>query len=140
MAREWNLTSQQKKVAEKIAIGDPETFAALPKTQICEETGVSRSTLYTWLKNDEFTGFIEYVSDIYIRSKIPDVDKKLIDAVLNGKANSRLIETFYKRTAKLRENVKLDATVEGNKSMSEKSNEDLAKEIATLRREAGLDT
>ena len=134
MSREWNLTSLQKKVAEKIAVGNPETFEPYTKVQICEETGVSRSTLYEWLKNPEFTNYIEYVSDVYLRSKIPDVDKKLIDAVLNGRANSRLMETFYKRLGKLRENVKLDATLEESKSISELSADEMDKKLEELKR------
>lgn len=138
--KDWNLTSKQKKVAELIAVGNPETFEPYTKVQICEETETPRSTLYEWLKNPEFTAYVEYVSDVYLRSRIPDVDKKLINAVLNGQANSRLMETFYKRLGKLKDSVRQEVTIEESKTMSNMSADEMDKRIEELKRQAGLDT
>lgn len=136
--REWNLTAKQKQVAELLAIGDPDNnFQTYSKVEICEKTSTPRSTLYVWLQNEEFVAYKEYLSDLYIRSHIAEVDRKLINQLLSTSTlNSRLAEIFYKRTGKLKMDGKIEVDVNETRDISEKSLEELFADVQRLRDEA----
>lgn len=135
--REWdNLTAKQRKVAELLALGDPETFETYTKMEVCELTGTPRSTLYEWLKKEEFNNYVEYLCDQSVKHKLAAYDKQLDKLIFSEKPSVKALELAYKRLGKLKEAIKLDATMQENKDISEKSLDELQAQIEELKRQA----
>jgi transcriptional regulator with XRE-family HTH domain len=146
MANVWdNLTAKQRQVAELIALGDPDNdFVTYSKVEICQITGVARSTLYQWLKNESFNAYIEYLCDQSAKAKLAAYDRALDSLIFvkgtdaNGRERRpsvKALELAYKRLGKLKEVSKIDATLETSKSISDLSNDELDNELEQLRRE-----
>lgn len=77
-----NLSNKQKLFLEVLKV---ETLGGISKA--AKQSGISRSTYYTWLKNEDFKREVEYV-----KLDIDDIVKnKLFESVLKGDCKSIIL-------------------------------------------------
>lgn len=86
-------------------------------TEIAEELGVTRMTIYNWNNRDR--NFIEYKNFLaadFFDSYLPFVYKKLIDGINNG--SMRGIELYLKRRGDLDSRSELSVSTSGGDDMT----------------------
>ncbi len=141
MARVWNLTAAQRKVAELIALGDPDTSRSYSKKEACELAGVSRTSLYDWLNhNKEFVEYISYVADMGMESRVGEYYRKIDWLIFDNPRGPsvKALELVLKAMGKLKDNVKVDATVNDVQTIDSKTNDELSAELEKMKKDAGL--
>ena len=74
------ITSKQKKMAEMLV--NPEFEGNI--TELCEICGVARSTFYKWMRNEEFTKYLDEQIDLYTNSELSAIWKSLIKKCKQG--------------------------------------------------------
>lgn len=137
MAKQWDLTKEQRQLAELLALGDPETGDSLTIVDACKRNGTSRSTYYEWLhRNEDFTEYMNYIADKAMMTRIAKYDRRLDDIIMSDKTNEnaviKAISEAYKRSGKFKDNMQVDVNV-GEKTVSEKSDEELAEYVRKKR-------
>ncbi|AZB43500.1 hypothetical protein CEF21_14985 [Bacillus sp. FJAT-42376] len=96
---EARLTEQQRLAAHMITDNE---FGGKEKTldDIAEEVGVSRTTLYTWRTNGDFTAYQSALSDAHLNKFRSEVDARLMDLIIKGPSNNgvasiKALELYY---------------------------------------------
>ena len=97
------LTPKQLKVAELLANPD----ADLTKTDIIENTGVSRATFYRWLKQPEFIDHVNELIEKYTDGELAAVWKALIKKCEGG--NVAAIKLYFELKGKYKQNIQVEA-------------------------------
>lgn len=101
------LSPKQQQMAEMLANPENEhnTISA-----ICEELGISRNTYYSnWLKDKNFTAYVNELVERYTDSELASVWRVLIDKCLEGNVNA--IKLFFELKGKYKQQVQLDGGV-----------------------------
>ena len=101
------LSPKQQQMAEMLANPENEhnTISA-----ICEELGISRNTYYSnWLKDKNFTAYVNELVERYTDSELASVWRVLIDKCLEGNVNA--IKLFFELKGKYKQQVQLDGEV-----------------------------
>ena len=101
------LSPKQQQMAEMLANPENEhnTISA-----ICEELGISRNTYYSnWLKDKNFTAYVNELVERYTDSELASVWRVLIDKCLEGNVNA--IKLFFELQGKYKQQVQLDGGV-----------------------------
>jgi ACT domain-containing protein len=139
MARQWDLSSRQRELAELIQLGDPETGEHYTVVEACEKVGVARSTYYEWLKKDEFVAYMDYLADMALKARIGKYDR-ILDRLATSSENEKTvldaINILYKRIGKFKTDSNVNVNINDEKSISEKSLDELKRELEALKAES----
>ena len=68
------LTGKQKKMADMLV--NPDFTGTI--TELCEICDVARSTFYKWMRNEDFTKYLDEQIDLYTNSELSAVWKALV--------------------------------------------------------------
>lgn len=144
--RPWdNLTKIQRDMAEYLQLGHPDTGENLTVVKACEYLNLARSTYYDWLKrNPEFTDYMDYLADTAVKANMGKYDR-ILDKMATNSDNEKIvldaINVLYKRGGKFKNDVNLHATIDDNKSIGEKTLDELKRDLEKMNHsEAGSDT
>lgn len=89
------LSKKQREAAEMLANPD----CRRTKTEIIEKCGVSRSTFYRWLREDEqFVGYVNLLIDKYTDGELATVWKALVAKCTTG--DVKAIKLFFELKGK----------------------------------------
>ncbi|MDK0834994.1 phBC6A51 family helix-turn-helix protein [Clostridium perfringens] len=104
------LSASQKKCAELIVMKD---INKMSMTQIAEEIGVNRSTIFRWKQNKEFNDYLNSLADEFQRSFLADAFSTLRTVMVHGRTHEKLkaVELILKNQGKLKDNTEVNATV-----------------------------
>ena len=104
------LSASQKKCAELIVMKD---INKMNMTQIAEEVGVNRSTIFRWKQNKEFNDYLNSLADEFQRSFLADAFSELRTIMKHGRTHEKLkaVELILKNQGKLKDNTEVNATV-----------------------------
>lgn len=97
------LTKKQRDTAEMLA--DPEFSGN--KTELLKKAGVSRSTLYRWLKDSEFVNYVNELIDLYADGELGAVWKALINRCKAGDVQA--IKLYFEIKGKYRQRIEHNA-------------------------------
>lgn len=135
------MTAKQKKVAELLALGDPDKeFATLTKVEICERCELARSTLYSWLATPDFVDYINYIADKSAEARIGDYYRQIDKLIFENPRGPSIkaLELIMRSLGKLKSDAKVELNVNDNKDVGSKTNDELMDEIAKMKEELGL--
>lgn len=94
-----NLSKKQREVAEMLANPDVDGT----KTAISENVGVSRTTLYKWLKDPEFIKYVDSLIDSYTDAELSTVWKALIRRCICG--DTQAIKLYFELKGKYKQQI-----------------------------------
>lgn len=104
------LSASQKKCAELLVMKD---INKMNITQIAEEIGVNRSTIFRWKQTKEFNDYLNNLADEFQRSFLADAFSELRTIMKHGKPHEKLkaVELILKNQGKLKENTETNINV-----------------------------
>ena len=104
------LSATQKKCAELLVMKD---INKMNITEIAEEVGVNRSTIFRWKQTKEFNDYLNTLADEFQRSFLADAFGELRKIMTYGKPHEKLkaVELILKNQGRLKENTEVTATV-----------------------------
>lgn len=104
------LSATQKKCAELLVMKD---INKMNITEIAEEIGVNRSTIFRWKQTKEFNDYLNTLADEFQRSFLADAFGELRKIMAYGKPHEKLkaVELILKNQGRLKENTEVTATV-----------------------------
>lgn len=133
MAKQWDLTQEQRTLAELLALGNPETSESLTVVDACRLNNTSRSTYYHWIHNNEdFTEYMNYVADRAAMARIAKYDQRLDHLIMNSDNENvvvKAISEIYKRTGKFKSDTQVDVNVNDNRSIADVSDDELERRV-----------
>lgn len=100
-----SVKGKKRKMAELLVNPDVD----LTVTQMCEQIGVSRQTFYNWQTDSDFKGYVEFLTDSYTDSELPNAWKALCRKVNSG--NVEAMKLFFTLKDKYREKLEVDSNV-----------------------------
>lgn len=102
------LSPQKQLAAEVIVSNDFATTAGGTRRtmeELAEEIGVSRQSLYNWMKEPAFTDYMAQISDSRLAQHRAKADAQLLRLIdgqsNNGSASIKSLELFYKLQSRL---------------------------------------
>ena len=98
------LSKKQREVAEMLA--NPDVSAN--KTEIIEQVGVPRTTLYRWLKDPDFIKYVDSLIDSYTDAELSTVWKALIRRCICG--DTQAIKLYFELKGKYKQQIELSGT------------------------------
>lgn len=126
---EAKLTLQQRKAAYMLVENELENGNKLTQDEIAAEIGVTRKALWEWrTKNRNFIAYKNEIADDFLADKRDRVYGQLLKLINSSQPSVKAIDLFMKRFGLLTEK-QVTETIDSN---SNRSNEDLEKEIAEL--------
>lgn len=104
------LSASQKKCAELLVMKDINKMSI---TQIAEEIGVNRSTIFRWKQNKEFNNYLNDLAEEFQRGFLSDAFGTLRTIMIYGETKDKLkaVELILKNQGKLKDNTEVNATV-----------------------------
>ena len=93
------LSKKQREVAEMLA--NPDIKAN--KTEIIEQVGVPRTTLYRWLKDPDFIKYVDSLIDSYTDAELSTVWKALIRRCICG--DTQAIKLYFELKGKYKQQI-----------------------------------
>lgn len=112
------LSTTQKKCAELLVMKD---INKMTVTQIAEEIGVNRSTIFRWKQNKEFNDYMNNMADEFQRSFLPDAFGTLRTILQHGKTHEQLkaVELILKNQGKLKDNTEANVNIKQDINVDE---------------------
>ena len=96
------VKGKRRKMAEKLA--SPEFNGNI--SELCREFGVARSTLYRWLDDSNFTGYLEWLVEKYTDSELANAWKALVKKANGG--NVEALKLFFELKGKYKQTVDIN--------------------------------
>ena len=104
------LSATQKKCAELLVMKD---INKMNITQIAEEIGVNRSTIFRWKQTKEFNDYLNSLADEFQRSFLADAFAELRGIMKHGRTHEKLkaVELILKNQGKLKDNTEANVNI-----------------------------
>ncbi|OMD44300.1 phBC6A51 family helix-turn-helix protein [Paenibacillus odorifer] len=102
---EAQLTPQQQRAAQLLVINEwgeltEEGGKKRTMTELADELGIARSTLFEWKRNEMFSAYVNYITDMQLSSMRSEVNVALMRSIrggANGVPSVKALDLFYRR-------------------------------------------
>ncbi|MGF7033749.1 hypothetical protein J2T17_004697 [Paenibacillus mucilaginosus] len=135
---EAQLNPQQRRAAQLIVQNDwaelSEDGRKKTMQELSDEIGIARSTLFEWKKSEEFTDYVNFLTDLQLDSMRSVVNTQLMKAILggnNGLPSVKALDLYFRRHGLLT-NVEVIEERRDRFETRRKTDEEVRQDIAGL--------
>ncbi|MGF9824021.1 phBC6A51 family helix-turn-helix protein [Brevibacillus agri] len=128
-----SLTDQQRRAAQMLVANEFCELSQgkkLNREELAAEIGISKSTLYEWLKIPEFNEYHRMISRDKLQAYSSEVDAALLKLIRMPEPRIKAIELWYKLQGELADRYVVEN--EGGTGIPRKSDAEIAAEIQKL--------